>query len=154
MLQGQALGGVFAAATNVFIILLGDEPKDSAFFCFLITITFMLMTGCSLLILTLTKFFRVRCRIKLLINDGEILIQCQIYQTSYVPRLSVPSLQYFVPPFQFYDLSLRPSVNEEEDVLIDDSNEDAGPGPSGNADQGRNSNCVSRAQLKVYDIIC
>ena len=61
MLQGQALGGVFAAATNVFIILLGDEPKDSAFFCFLITITFMLMTGCSLLILTLTKFFRVRC---------------------------------------------------------------------------------------------
>lgn len=58
MLQGQALGGVFAAATNVFIILLGDEPKDSAFFCFLITILFMLMTGCSLLILTLTKFFR------------------------------------------------------------------------------------------------
>ena len=65
MLQGQALGGVFAAATNVFIILLGDEPKDSAFFCFLITITFMLMTGCSLLILTLTKFFRVRCRLKM-----------------------------------------------------------------------------------------
>ena len=87
-------------------------------------------------------------------NDREILIQCQIYQTSYVPRLSVPSLQYFVPPFQFYDLSLRPSVNEEEDVLIDDSNEEAGPGPSGNADQGRNSNCVSRAQLKIYDIIC
>ena len=65
MLQGQALGGVFAAATNVFIILLGDEPKDSAFFCFLITITFMIMTGCSLLILTLTNFFRVRrCMMK------------------------------------------------------------------------------------------
>ena len=60
MLQGQALGGIFAAATNVLIILLGDEPKDSAFFCFLVTIMFMLMTGCSLLILTLTKFFRVR----------------------------------------------------------------------------------------------
>merc|ERR1712117_363890 len=72
----------------------------------------MVMTGCSLLILTLTKFFR------------------------------------------FYDLSLRPTVSEEEDVLIDDSNEDADPGPSGNADQERNSNCVSRAQLKVYDIIC
>ena len=67
MLQGQALGGVFAAATNVFIILLGDEPKDSAFFCFLITIMFMLMTGCSLVILTLTKFFRVN-------REKEILL--------------------------------------------------------------------------------
>ena len=75
-------------------------------------------------------------------NDREILIH------------NVPSIQYFVPPFQFYDLSLRTSVSEEEDVLIDDSNEEADPGPSGNADQERNSNCVSRAQLKVYDIIC
>ena len=71
MLQGQALGGVFAAFTNVFIILLGDEPKDSAFFCFLITITFMVMTGCSLLILTLTKFFRVRCRITYRLMIGK-----------------------------------------------------------------------------------
>ena len=58
-LQGQGLGGIFAATINVFIILLGDEPEDSAFFCFLITIMFILMTGFSfLIILTLNKFFR------------------------------------------------------------------------------------------------
>ena len=57
----------------------------------------------------------------------------------YVER-ECPSQQYVDPSFQFYDLSLSPSVGEEEeDVLIDESNEEVGPGPSGNADQGRNS---------------
>jgi hypothetical protein len=58
MLQGQALGGIFAAGINVLIIMLGDNPKDSAFFCFLITIMFMVCAGVSLLVLTMTKFFR------------------------------------------------------------------------------------------------
>ena len=59
MLQGQALSGILGAATNVLILLLGSEPKDSAFFCFLITIIVMLVTACSLpLNIRFNKFFR------------------------------------------------------------------------------------------------
>ncbi len=58
VLQGQAIGGIFASATNVLIIMVGDSPQDSAFWCFLITIMFMVLSGVSLLVLTLTKFFR------------------------------------------------------------------------------------------------
>ena len=38
---GQAFGGIFASVTNVLVILLGVDPPNAAFFCFLVAVLFL-----------------------------------------------------------------------------------------------------------------
>jgi len=55
---GQALGGIFASVTNVVVILLGVEPQDAAFFCFLIAVVFLATALVCFLVATRSEFFQ------------------------------------------------------------------------------------------------
>ena len=60
VIQGQALGGIFAAGTNVLMIAIGGDSHSSAFYCFLITIVFLGLCLTAFIVVTRTEFYKVR----------------------------------------------------------------------------------------------
>ena len=58
MIQGQALGGIFASATNVLTLWLGATAESSAFYCFLVTVVFLASAFVAYIMLTRTAFYR------------------------------------------------------------------------------------------------
>ena len=59
VVQGQALGGMFACAMNVFLIAMGATEERTAFYCFLISIVFLSLSLASYLFVTRTPFYKV-----------------------------------------------------------------------------------------------
>lgn len=58
VVQGQALGGIFAAATNVIVIACGAKPVPAAFADFLIAVIFLMTALVAFIILTKTDFYQ------------------------------------------------------------------------------------------------
>lgn len=54
---GQAFGGIFASVTQVIVILLGVEPADAAFFCFLVAVIFLGTALLCFVVATRSDFF-------------------------------------------------------------------------------------------------
>ena len=59
MLQGQALGGIFSAATLVLLLACGVSNESSGFYCFLITMIFLAVSLVAFIVLTRSEFFKV-----------------------------------------------------------------------------------------------
>ena len=59
VVQGQALGGTFAAATNVVMLAFGANTVDAAFYDFLIAVIFLCSALVAFLVLNRTDFFHV-----------------------------------------------------------------------------------------------
>ena len=57
VVQGQALGGIFAAASNV-IMLSSGNPVAAAFADFLLAVIFMITALIAFLVLTRTEFYQ------------------------------------------------------------------------------------------------
>ena len=58
VVQGQALGGIFAAASNVLMLCLGGDAVTAAFADFLIAIIFLVTALIAFIILTRTEFYQ------------------------------------------------------------------------------------------------
>ena len=56
--SGQAVGGILASVTNVFMLLLGADPQYAAFFCFLFAVTFLAFGLVLYIWLTRSEFFQ------------------------------------------------------------------------------------------------
>jgi equilibrative nucleoside transporter 1/2/3 len=56
--SGQAIGGIFASATNVLVIAMGADPVYSAFFCFLIAVVFLASALVFFVIVTRSEFYQ------------------------------------------------------------------------------------------------
>jgi len=55
---GQAIGGIFASGTNVVVLSMGATPTQSAFFCFLISVLFLLTSLAVYAVATRTDFYK------------------------------------------------------------------------------------------------
>ena len=55
---GQAFGGIFASVTNVLVILLGVDPPNAAFFCFLVAVLFLGTALICFIVATRSEFFQ------------------------------------------------------------------------------------------------
>lgn len=58
MVQGQAVGGIFAAATNVVLLALGADEVAAAFYCFLVAVIFLSTALIAFFVLTRSEFFQ------------------------------------------------------------------------------------------------
>ena len=56
--SGQAVGGIFASVTAVVMIALGTQPKDQAFFCFLVAVLFLAGSLIFYAIITRSEFYQ------------------------------------------------------------------------------------------------
>ena len=56
--SGQAVGGIFASVTAVVMIALGTDPRDQAFFCFLVAVIFLAGSLVFYLIITRSEFYQ------------------------------------------------------------------------------------------------
>ena len=59
VVQGQAVGGIFAAASNVIMLALGADDVDAAFWDFLIAIIFLASALVAFIVLTKSEFYQV-----------------------------------------------------------------------------------------------
>ena len=58
VVQGQALGGIFAAASNVAMLAVGEGAVTAAFADFLIAVIFLVTALIAFIILTRTEFYQ------------------------------------------------------------------------------------------------
>ena len=58
VVQGQALGGIFAAASNVIILGFGANDVDAAFYDFLIAVIFLVSALIAFIFLTKSEFYQ------------------------------------------------------------------------------------------------
>ena len=58
VVQGQALGGLFAAGTNVLCLALGADATYAAFCCFIVTIVFLATALAAYIFVHETEFFK------------------------------------------------------------------------------------------------
>ena len=58
VVQGQALGGIFAAASNVIILSFGANDVDAAFYDFLIAVIFLVSALIAFIVLTRSEFYQ------------------------------------------------------------------------------------------------
>ena len=58
VVQGQALGGIFAAATNVIMLACGANAVTAAFPDFLIAVIFLITALIAFIVLTRTEFYK------------------------------------------------------------------------------------------------
>ena len=58
VVQGQALGGIFAAASNVAMLAVGEGAVTAAFADFLIAVIFLVTALIAFVILTRTEFYQ------------------------------------------------------------------------------------------------
>ena len=56
--SGQAVGGIFASATNVLVIALGADPVYAAFSCFVIAVVFLASALFFFIYVTKSEFFQ------------------------------------------------------------------------------------------------
>jgi len=56
--SGQAIGGIFASGTNVVVLALGATPVQSAFFCFILSVVFLLTALIAYGVVTKTEFYQ------------------------------------------------------------------------------------------------
>jgi len=56
--SGQAVGGIFASGTNVVVKALGANATQSAFFCFVISVVFLLTSLVAYGVATRTQFYQ------------------------------------------------------------------------------------------------
>jgi len=56
--SGQAVGGIFASGTNVVMLALGASATDAAFFCFVISVVFLLTALVAYAVATRTAFYQ------------------------------------------------------------------------------------------------
>merc|ERR1712141_894314 len=71
VVQGQALGGIFAALTNVIMLACGADAVSAAFYDFLIAVIFLVSALGAFIILTRTEFFKYYANETPKENDGE-----------------------------------------------------------------------------------
>jgi len=55
---GQAVGGIFASGTNVVVLAMGASATDAAFFCFVISVVFLLTALVAYGVCTRTDFYQ------------------------------------------------------------------------------------------------
>jgi len=55
---GQAIGGIFAAGTNVVVLALGATSTQAGFFCFLVSVIFLLISMVVYGVATRTDFYK------------------------------------------------------------------------------------------------
>ena len=58
VVQGQALGGIFAASSNVVMLACGADDVSAAFYNFLIAVIFLISALIAFIVLTRTEFFQ------------------------------------------------------------------------------------------------
>ena len=58
VVQGQALGGIFAATSNVVMLACGADDVSAAFYNFLIAVIFLISALVAFIVLTQTEFFQ------------------------------------------------------------------------------------------------
>jgi len=56
--SGQAVGGIFASGTNVVMLALGATATDAAFFCFVISVVFLLTALVAYAVATRSAFYQ------------------------------------------------------------------------------------------------
>merc|ERR1719391_51011 len=56
--SGQAVGGIFASGTNVVVLALGATPVQSAFFCFVLSVVFLVTALIAYAVCTRTEFYK------------------------------------------------------------------------------------------------
>ena len=59
VVQGQALGGIFAAVTNVLCLAMGADSKWAAFACFIVNVGFLALALVAFIFVHKTNFFKV-----------------------------------------------------------------------------------------------
>ena len=82
VIQGQALGGIFAAASNVIILSFGTNHVDAAFWDFLIAIVFLASALIAFIILTKSEFYQFYAKDGVIqdkpkLDDPQVLDQQQ-----------------------------------------------------------------------------
>ena len=70
--SGQAVGGIFASVTAVVMIILGTEPTDQAFFCFLVAVVFLAGSLVFYVVITKSEFYQYYLAEKLKTSDAEL----------------------------------------------------------------------------------
>merc|ERR1719219_975128 len=56
--SGQAVGGIFASGTNVVVLAMGATPVQAAFFCFVLSVVFLLTALMAYAAATRTEFYQ------------------------------------------------------------------------------------------------
>lgn len=56
--SGQAVGGIFASGTNVVVLALGATAVQSAFFCFVLSVVFLVTALVAYAVATRTEFYQ------------------------------------------------------------------------------------------------
>lgn len=56
--SGQAVGGIFASGTNVIVLALGASATQSAFFCFVLSVVFLLTALVAYAVVARTDFYQ------------------------------------------------------------------------------------------------
>jgi len=56
--SGQAVGGIFASGTNVVVLAMGATATQSAFFCFVLSVVFLLTALVAYAVATRTDFYQ------------------------------------------------------------------------------------------------
>lgn len=70
--SGQAVGGIFASVTSVVMIILGAQPQNQAFFCFLVAVVFLAGSLVFYLIITRSEFYQYYLAEKVQNKDEEL----------------------------------------------------------------------------------
>lgn len=119
VVQGQALGGIFAAATNVVMLALGADNINAAFYDFLIAIIFLASALVAFVVLTRTEFFKyytdghIKPPVIDIESDSEdseeiTTITAASTQASF-PSMSATSTEASLPTTETDDLLMAPS---------------------------------------------
>ena len=90
--SGQALGGIFASVTNVVVILLGVDPADAAFWCFLTAVIFLAIALVVFVIATRTEFFQYFLDENKVVETGDEELNGKFLQSdvTYKPKKPNP----------------------------------------------------------------
>ena len=78
VVQGQALGGIFAAATNVIMLAFGASDVDAAFWDFLIAVIFLASALVAFIVLTRSEFYQVMTVVSVLLQQTYIVFSSSI----------------------------------------------------------------------------
>lgn len=69
--SGQAFSGIFASVVSVFMILLGTNPREEAFFCFIVAVSVMTCTLLLYLKITKSEFYQYHLAETTTLGDTE-----------------------------------------------------------------------------------
>jgi len=99
--SGQAVGGIFASGTNVVVLAMGATATQSAFFCFVLSVLFLLTALMAYAVVTRTEFYQhylgeKQSEIEISPEDSKLLQE----KTPHIPvRVNPGRVLYMISPY-------------------------------------------------------